>query len=278
MTNHEGVSSEGALGSRVEVSHPDSIRIRLKIAYDGTAYAGWQVQKIGLGIQQLIETAIAKLFGLSLRIHGSSRTDTGVHAIGMVAHLDIPLYQWKMTPSKLVLALNANLPTDIRILGAGLCTSNFHARFDAKGKQYRYFVWNHPVAMPLLRSTTWHVPKPLDFSSMSQASKFFIGTHDFKSFAANRSYEMESNVRTLFRCSFHRRGSLLTFVMEGDGFLYKMCRGIVGTLVQVGLGKISPSEISNILDKKDRRIAGMNAPAHGLVLWRVFYRKRRKSI
>jgi tRNA pseudouridine38-40 synthase len=124
---------------------------------------------------------------------------------------------------------------------------------------------------PLLRHQAWHVPLRLDLAAMRSAAKWFPGKHDFKSFAASRNYEMESTVRTLTRCDIKRSGPLLAFIIEGDGFLYKMCRGIVGTLVQVGQGKITPADIGKILNSRDRRVAGMTAPAHGLVLWRVYY-------
>jgi tRNA pseudouridine38-40 synthase len=179
-----------------------------------------------------------------------------------------------MTPSKLALALNAWLPEDIRVLSAARAPQAFHARFNAAGKQYRYFVWNHAGMNPLIRHTTWHVPRPLDLRAMRAAALFCVGKHDFQSFAANPGYAKESTVRTLTRCDLKRRGPLLTFVIESDGFLYKMCRGIVGTLVQVGLSKFPPDEVRRMLEKRDRRAAGMTAPAHGLVLWKVFYAHR----
>ena len=252
------------------------LKFKLTIAYDGTNYAGWQVQKTGMGVQQRVEEALEKLFPGTGRIHSSSRTDTGVHALGMVAHVEIARHQFKMPAAKLALALNAHLPEDIRVLSAQRCRADFHARFDAVGKQYRYFVWNHPAMNPLLRHQAWHVPRPLDLSAMRAAAKLFLGKHDFKSLAASRNYEAESTVRTLARCDLKHSGHLLTFIIEGDGFLYKMCRGIFGTLVQVGQGKIAVEEIRQILAGKDRRLAGMTAPAHGLVLWRVFYKNKRK--
>jgi tRNA pseudouridine38-40 synthase len=254
-----------------------TIKFRLLIAYDGTAYEGWQVQKIGLGVQQRVEEALKKLFPSAGRVHGSSRTDTGVHALGMVAHFEIPKHEFKMTVRKLALALNAFLPEDIRVMSAARAPADFHARFNAKGKQYRYFLWNHTAMNPLLRAQAWHVPSALDLAAMRRAAKTFVGKHDFKSFAANRSYEMESTVRTVTRCEVQRRGSLFTFVIEGDGFLYKMCRGIVGTIVQVGKGKFRPEDVKVMLDARDRRMAGMTAPAHGLVLWKVFYGRGSKK-
>jgi tRNA pseudouridine38-40 synthase len=254
----------------------DTLRFKLTISYDGTNYAGWQVQKTGIGVQQKIEEAFGKLFPGVRRIHSSSRTDTGVHALGMIAHVDIPRGEFKMPAHKLALALNAHLPADIRVLSAVRAPQNFHARFDAGGKQYRYFVWNHPAMNPLLRHQAWHVPRELDLAAMRAAAPLFLGKHDFKSFAATRNYEMESTVRTLTRCDIRRNGPLLTFIIEGDGFLYKMCRGIVGTIIQAGLHKFPPRDVESMLHRKDRRVAGMTAPAHGLVLWNVYYPKTRK--
>jgi tRNA pseudouridine38-40 synthase len=247
------------------------LKFRLTIAYDGTAYTGWQTQKIGLGVQQKVEEALAKLFPSRPQVQGSSRTDTGVHALGLVAHVEIQRAEFRMSVRKLPLALNAHLPEDVRVLGAVRCRPDFHARFDATSKEYRYLVWNLAAMNPLLRTQAWHVPGKLDLATMRAAAKHFVGRRDFRAFTANPGYERESTVRRLTRCAIHRRGPLLTFVIVGEGFLYKMCRGIVGTLIQVGQGKIAPSEIRRILAHRDRRLAGMTAPAHGLVLWKVAY-------
>jgi tRNA pseudouridine38-40 synthase len=252
----------------------DLLRFKLTISFDGTNYAGWQVQKTGTGVQEKVETALAQLFRCRPRLHSSSRTDTGVHALGMVAHFDVPRAQFRMPPRKLPLALNAYLPEDIRVSMAIPCPAAFHARFNATGKQYRYFVWNHPAMNPLLRHQAWQVPRPLNLALMRNAARLFLGKHDFKSFANNRGYEPESTVRTLTRCELKKSGPLLVVALEADGFLYKMCRGIVGTLVQIGLGKFPPYEVKRMLALKDRRVAGMTAPAHGLVLWKVFYTPR----
>ena len=257
----------------MSVRGSENLKFKLVIAYDGTNYEGWQVQKVGTGVQQLIEEAFRKVFPSVTRIHSSSRTDTGVHALGMVAHVEIPRAEFKMPLAKLPLAINAHLPQDIRIHSATPASHEFHARFDAKGKQYRYFIWNHAAMNPLLRTQAWHVSHKLGVGAMRRAAKLFLGKHDFKSFAGTRNYEMESTVRTLTRCEIRKSGQVLTFYIEGDGFLYKMCRGIVGTLVQLGRGKFMESDIKAMLAARDRRAAGMTAPAHGLVLWRVFYKK-----
>ena len=252
----------------------DTLKFKLIIAYDGAAYQGWQVQKTGTGVQEKIEDAIEKLFASKPRLHSSSRTDTGVHALGMIAHFELPRAEFKMPVRQLALAINARLPDDIRVLTAVRAANKFHARFDASGKQYRYHVWNHPAMNPLLRHTAWHVPRNLDFIAMRQAAQMLVGRHDFRSFTANRGDNLEDSVRQLTRCDIKRSAAHVTFVIEGDGFLYKMCRGIVGTLVQIGYGRFPAAEIKTMLAQKNRTVAGMNAPAHGLVLCKVFYRKK----
>lgn len=252
------------------------MKFKLTIAYDGTAYQGWQVQKIGTGVQEKVEEVLARYFPGKPRLHSSSRTDTGVHALGMVAHFEVPKEENKIPLARLAIALNAFLPDDIRVLSITRATKNFHARFDARGKQYRYSIWNHHAMNPLLTGHAWHVPRKIDFAKMKAAAKLFVGKHDFKSFAANHPYEMESTVRTLTRCDVKRSGQHITVVIEGDGFLYKMCRGIVGTLVQCGYGRFTVSEVKAMFAHTNRCAAGMSAPAHGLVLWKVFYKRPKK--
>lgn len=250
---------------------PDRVRVRMVIAYDGTGYQGWQWQRIGLGVQQVVEEALARLFPSAPRVHGSSRTDTGVHALGMVAHFDVPRGEWRFSGTKLRLAVNAWLPEDVRVLTAARCAPEFHARFDALGKEYRYLIWNAPASNPLLRARAWHVPRKLDLAAMRAAAARLVGTHDFRAFSTNPGYERASTRRTLTRVVVQRRGPLLTGIIDGDGFLYRMCRGIAGTLVQVGLRRFDPEQMLEILTRRDRRLAGMTAPPHGLVLWKVRY-------
>ena len=243
------------------------LKLKLTIAYDGFQYKGWQVQKSGITVQQKIEEALQKLFPSVDRVHSSSRTDTGVHARGMVAHVEIEKDEYRIGELKLRLALNAFLPDDVSVLEVKRVPANFHARFDATGKQYRYMIWNHPVSNPLRRHTSWHVSRNLDLADMQKAAKYFIGSHDFSAFAVKREYEMRTTVRVVTNCKFYKKDSMLTCVIEGEGFLYKMCRGIVGTLIEVGTGKLKPIDIQNILKSCDRSKAGMTAPAHGLILW-----------
>jgi len=249
------------------------MKFKLVIAYDGTNYEGWQTQKTGTGVQQILENALAKLFAGKPAVEGSSRTDAGVHALGMTAHFTAPAGGIQMPLRKFPLALNAWLPEDIRVLSVARAPEDFHARFDAVRKQYRYFIWNRAAMNPLMRQRAWHVPRKLDLKRMRAAAGLFLGKHDFRSFAANSGYKRENTVRTIVRCDVKKSGGQITLIIEGDGFLYKMCRGIVGTIAQAGLGKFPPEEIKTMLAKRDRRMAGMTAPAHGLVLWKVFYRK-----
>ena len=246
-------------------------KFKLTLAFDGSAYHGWQSQRSGRGIQDQLEVALARLFPSAPRVQGSSRTDAGVHALGMVAHFEVADGEFRMPLRHLPLAINACLPEDIRVLKAARARPDFHARFDAKGKQYRYHLWNHPVMNPLLRVRAWHVPRPLDLAAMREAAPLFVGRHDFRSFTANRGGELKDAVRTLSRCDIQGRGPSITLIIEGEGFLYKMCRGIAGTLVQIGEGRFPAQEVEVMLSRHDRRVAGMNAPAHGLVLQKVFY-------
>ena len=252
-----------------------SLKLKLTIAYHGARYKGWQVQKSGITVQQKVEEALKRFFPSVDRVHSSSRTDTGVHARGMVAHVEVQKDEFRIGELKLRLALNSFLPDDVSVTEVKRVPGNFHARFDASGKQYRYMIWNHPALNPLQREVSWHVPRELDFLRMQEGAKFFIGNHDFRAFAVKREYEMRSTIRVVSNCKLYKKDSMLTCLIEGEGFLYKMCRGIVGTLVEVGLGKLKPVDIRNILKSCDRSQAGMTAPAHGLILWKVMYGKKK---
>lgn len=249
------------------------LKFKLTLAYDGGGYHGWQSRPEGTAVQDQVEAAMAKLFVTAPRLESSSRTDSGVHARGLVVHFELPREAFRMADERLLPALNAFLPEDVRVVDAVRVPPEFHARFDATRKQYRYHLWNHPVMDPLSRRSRWHVPQELNLTSMREAAMVLTGKHDFRAFTAKRDGVLGDSVRTLTRCEIVKKGSDMTFVIEGSGFLYKMCRGIVGTLVQVGQGRFTPHDVAAMLDSRDRREAGVNAPAHGLVLWRVFYRK-----
>ena len=253
------------------------MKFKLTIAYDGTAYEGWQVQKTGTGVQEKVEAALAKLFPGKPRLHGASRTDTGVHALGMVAHFEIPAAEFRDVHAQTCagaqcLAAGGH-PCAVGGARAGKISRAFRRRRQAI-PLFRLEPHGHESVAAPQRVAGDASAQP---EAMRAAAPLFVGRHNFKSFAASRNYEMASTVRTLTRCDIRKSGPLLTFIIEGDGFLYKMCRGIIGTLVQTGLGKFPADEIRRMLAKKDRRVAGMTAPAKGLVLWKVFYPKFRSS-
>lgn len=250
---------------------PGYYRFKMVIAFDGSRYAGWQFQLSGLAVQQCVEEALKKLFPGSLGVHGCSRTDAGVHALALVAHADVPKKEFRIPTQKLTLALNAHLPEDIRIQQVLRCPQDFHAQYHTTAKEYRYQVWNHAGMNPLLQNRVWHVPRKLDLEAMRRAAKFLEGRRDFRSFACVHNEWIDNTVRTIHCCRIQRRGHHLTFVIRGDGFLYKMCRSMVGTLVQVGLGRFTPEAVQSMLQEKNRESAGMSAPAHGLTLWKVWY-------
>ena len=247
------------------------IKLKLIIAYHGGNYQGWQTQKSGIGVQSVIEAKLKKIFRSNGPLHGSSRTDTGVHSLGMTAHLEMPADSLIMEPRKIRLAMNALLPSDIRIVSAVRVPLRFHAQFDAKGKQYQYRIWNHASMNPLLDGLAWHMPVKLNLQYMQQASRHFLGERDFQSVASARKYAYENTVRTLTRCDIRKQGNEFKIIIEGNAFLYKMCRGIVGTLTDVGRGKWQPDEVPGLLATKKRSRTGMNAPACGLTLHKVFY-------
>src|ERR1700682_4200289 len=216
-------------------------RLKLIVAYDGWPFSGWQSQPDRNGIQDHLENAFEQICSESIRVHGAGRTDAGVHAVAQCAHADLPARRygaerWRST-------LNGLLPPEIRVMRCRFVTESFHARFSAKGKIYRYRIWNGEVLPPLEAGRAWHVRGPLDRSVMATAAQSFAGRHDFHSFAANRGAPVADAVRTMHRVRVRNSGSLISIEFEGDGFLYKMVRMMIGTLVQIGVGKASPNEI-----------------------------------
>jgi tRNA pseudouridine38-40 synthase len=248
-------------------------RFRLTLAYDGTAYAGWQVQPRDPSVQQTIETPLAGIVGHPVKVHGSGRTDRGVHARGQVAHVDLAT---RMDAAALMRALNARLPADIRVQAASRAAPDFHARRNAVGKEYRYFIWNGAVIPPERRLYAAHAYRPLDTAAMQAAAAHFVGTHDFAAFTANPNREVEGTVRTVFDASVARRGRAVAFCVSGSGFLYRQVRSMAGFLLRVGEGAEPPEAVRELLAKAAARTARVpSAPPQGLFLWRVWYRPRR---
>lgn len=248
------------------------LRFKLTISYDGTPFHGWHSGRSGKSVSDHIEKALAGLFPSAPLLVGSSRTDSGVHALGLVAHFDLPENEARIPARRLAAALNALLPQEIRILSAARTCHSFHARFGATSKQYRYQIWNHAVMNPLLHQRAWHVPQELDLVKMREVAAILTGTHDFRAFTSRRDGALADSTRTLARCEIRRSGALITVILQGNGFLYKMCRGIVGSLVRTGRGLLTSDEVQELLCNPTIRTRGANAPAHGLILWKVSYR------
>jgi len=244
-------------------------RYKCILSYDGSGFSGYQVQPNKRTVQREIEAALAKMHkGLQVKVIGSGRTDAGVHAKGQVIHFDSPL---SIPEEKWVIALNSLLPEDISILSVEMTNESFHARYDATGKEYRYSLLMSAKRDPFQRKYAYRYPYTLNLEAMQEASKVFLGTHDFTSFCSAKT-EVKDKVRTIKSIEFSMDNELLTFRFVGNGFLYNMVRILVGTLLEVGAGERNPSEIQAIIAKKDRSYAGKTAPPQGLYLWKVFYK------
>ena len=243
-------------------------RLKLIVAYDGSPFAGWQSQSHGNTIQDHLERAFERVTGRPVRVHGAGRTDTGVHAIAQCAHADIGKV---LAPARWTEALNALLPPTIRMLRCRYVSNEFHARLSAKGKIYRYRIWSAPVLPPFEYRRAWHISRPLDLKIMRTAAKHFVGTHDFAGFAANRGKVEESTTRTIHSVRVRQKGSCVTIEFAGNGFLYKMVRLIVGSLVKCALGKMNIEEIAARLHSGQVASTRFAAPAEGLFLVRARY-------
>ena len=246
-------------------------RLKLIVAYDGAPFAGWQSQANGETIQDRLEAAFQKICSQAIRVHGAGRTDAGVHALAQCAHVDLPARRY--STQRWVSALNGILPPAIRIMRCQFVSDSFHARFSAKGKIYRYRIWNGEVLPPLENGRAWHVRNSLDADAMALAAQDFRGEHDFASFAANRGTPETDSIRTIRNIRVTRSGPRISVEIEGNGFLYKMVRMMVGTLVRVGLGTAQAGEIKARLraPQKANRLGRNAAPAGGLSLIRVRY-------
>ena len=249
--------------------HPEEglRRFQLIVEYDGTDYCGWQRQINGPSVQQTLEETLSKLTGETIAVTGSSRTDAGVHAMGLCAHFDSAT---RLPPEKIAFALNTMLPPDIRVRESGLASEGFHARYAACGKVYRYRFFNSRHDCAIGRQYAAHVPLPLDVALMNEEAQALCGTHDFEAFAASGSV-VKSTVRTIYRVQVRRMGESVELLVLGDGFLYNMVRIIAGTLMEVGTGKRAPGAIAKAIETHDRLALGQTAPAKGLTLMRVLY-------
>ncbi len=244
-------------------------RLRLLLAYDGRGFRGWQSQPGGEGVQDHLEAAFARITGRKTSVQGSGRTDTGVHALGQSAHVDVPAgllasRQWQS-------ALNANLAAGVRVLRASWTRPHFHARFDAEGKVYLYRIWNETFQHPLEAGRAWHMPSQLDLSRLRAAADLVVGRHDFARFAANRGHAVLDTVRTIQSIGLTRRGPLLTLRFQGNGFLYHMVRLLVGSIVRCAQQRAELAWIADLLANEKAAKTHFLAPAEGLYLARVLY-------
>jgi tRNA pseudouridine38-40 synthase len=248
---------------------PETRRLKLVISYDGRDFAGWQSQKTGNTIQDNLEAAFERVCGRRLTVTGSGRTDSGVHALGQCAHVDVPAAQFPA--ERWLRALNGVLPHTIRILRSRFVSNSFHARFSAKGKVYRYRIINGLVRPPLEIGRAWHIAALLDRDLLGRAAALFHGRHDFAAFAANRGKEERSTLRTVKYARVTRRRDLIEIEFVADGFLYKMVRMMVGSIVRCALGKERLQSIELRLERPSRAANRFVAPAGGLYLVRVCY-------
>src|SRR6266516_3017618 len=245
-----------------------SRRLKFIIAYDGAPFAGWQSQSHRNTIQDHLEHAFKRVGGMPVHVHGAGRTDAGVHALAQCAHADVGRL---LAPVRWIEALNALLPRTIRVMRCRYVSNKFHARISAKGKIYRYRIWSAPVLPPFEYHRACHIPRPLDLNVLKRAAKHFAGTHDFAGFAANRGKPEESTIRTIHSVRVRQKGPCVTIEFDGNGFLYKMVRLMVGSLVQCALDKMKIQEIAARLHSGQIASTRFAAPAEGLFLVRVRY-------
>ncbi len=241
--------------------------IRLTLEYDGGDYHGWQLQPGVPTIQGVLEEAIKKLSGEEVRVKAAGRTDAGVHALGQVASFETKL---ALSAGKIASALNALLPKDIAVLEAEEALPSFHPQYSVKEKTYKYLILNRPFPSALWRRYCWHLRTSLELEAMGEAASYFVGSHDFAAFSGSGRGVL-STVRTVREFRIERWGEFLTFWVTAEGFLRYMVRTMVGTLVLVGRGKLSPKQMAELFSSRDRRRAGPTAPARGLFLVRVCY-------
>ena len=241
--------------------------IKITIEYDGTGYVGWQRQPSGPTIQETIETMLATITGERVKLLGSGRTDSGVHALGQVASFRT---ETRLSPEEIQKGLNSILPKDIVITDAEEAAPDFHAQLSAKSKTYVYKILNRPYPSAILRDRAWFVPYPLKARHMDEAASFLLGEHDFRAFAQAEA-TVKSTVRTVLSARITKRRDMIEFSIEADGFMKRMVRLIAGTLAQVGRERITPSQFREILDTGVKTKYVHAAPARGLYLKEVMY-------
>lgn len=243
------------------------MRVMLRVAYDGTAYSGWQIQQNAVTVEQRLKEALEELFAAPIELTGASRTDAGVHARGNVAVFDVDT---RMPAEKIAYALNTRLPEDIRVVRSSEAAPDFHPRYAECVKTYEYKIWNAEFPDPTVRLYSHFEYRHLDAERMNEAARFLVGEHDFTSFCSAGA-QVQSKVRTVYSAEVWRDGPMITVRVTGNGFLYNMVRIIAGTLIKAGQGIILPDGVKKALDGRDRGLAGPTAPARGLTLVKIDY-------
>jgi tRNA pseudouridine38-40 synthase len=254
-----------------DLSHANSItrNLLITLSYDGSNYHGWQVQKNAISVQSVFQDSLEKVIGEKTDIKGCSRTDKGVHANMYTVSFKTSS---RIKCDNIIYALNRLLPHDIAVTHCAEVSDDFHARYSCIGKEYVYKIWNHRIRNPFLNNRALHYWYPLDISALNDAAKFYIGSHDFTSFATLDKRETKNMIRTVVNFDVCQNDAVIEMKVRADGFLYNMVRIMVGTLLKVAQGKIKKEDIPYIIESKSRKNAGPTAPSHGLYLNRVFYR------
>lgn len=248
----------------------DGRRLKLRVAYDGGAFAGWQIQAQGeRTVQGELERAAQNVFKMKVRIYGSGRTDSGVHALNQCAHIDVPP-EVTIPARKVTAALNSNMPEAVRVLSCEEADEDFHARFSAKRRKYLYVIFNEEISLPFYSPYSLHIRKALDVDLLNEYAQTLVGKHDFSSFASYKDSN-ENKVRELFKLRFRRRGSFVLFFVEGNAFLHNMVRIITGTLLDFEKVRRPSKGLVKILHACDRKAAGTTAKPCGLFLRDVLY-------
>jgi len=243
------------------------MKIKLTVEYDGTEYCGWQIQPNGITVQERLNQAVKAITGEDVTVTGSGRTDSGVHAQGQVAHFETAS---KIPAERFAPALNSALPSDVRVIKSEEVAGDFHARFCAKKKTYCYKMYLSETIRPLLDRYCAHLPYPVDLVSMKECAKLFVGTHDFSAFMASGS-EVKDTVRTVYLSEVSCDSDVISFTVCGNGFLYNMVRIMAGTLVAVGMGNLTLSDVASAVEGGERSKVGKTMPARGLTLLSVDY-------
>lgn len=242
----------------------------MTVAYDGTAYCGWQIQPNGITIEQVLNLALSRLTGESVTVIGASRTDAGVHALGNVAVFDTDS---TIPAERVAYAVNPLLPPDVVVVESEEVSSEWHPRYQDSVKTYEYLILNREMADPLRRRDTWHVSFPLNMENMRRAASYLTGEHDFKSFSSVHT-SAKTTVRTVYQIEIARRNDIVSIRICGNGFLYNMVRIITGTLVETGRGFRTPESVKELLNQKNREHAGITAPPQGLKLLGIEYSRQ----